>query len=127
MLTKHDVTVTLGWQDSSAIIVLIPKEERAGRLVIVFLLQCVLVPLSLGVMCWSVIFGHIHLFLFQDYVAPRLFFMLKSTEHEIPTKNLNAKHRLVYIFKLSAVAFIMLMNVKLPTIVIMLIMVIKSR
>ena len=69
---------------------------------------------------WSVIFDHIHLFLFQDYVVRVYFFMLKSTEHELSTKMQNIK-TLFFIFKLSAVAFIMLMNVKLPTIAIMLI------
>ena len=48
-----------------------------------------------------------------------LFFMLNSTEHEISTvqKNLNTEKRKFLALSLSDAVFIMLINVKMPTIV----------
>ena len=52
----------------------------------------------------------------EPYLAPRLiFFMLNSTEHEISAAHKNLKKFLA--LSLSDVVFIMLINVKMPTIV----------
>ena len=51
--------------------------------------------------------------------CPRAYktFMLNSTEHEISTEHKNKMLKMFKTFKLSEAVFIMLINVKMPTIV----------